>query len=82
MSLPLSLAALWVILASVAAMFPSRHNHWPTAYLLMVLALPLLIFVTYAHGPIIGALCLAGAMSVLRWPLIYFTRWLRLKLGA
>ncbi len=76
-TLSLILACLWVIGAAIAAMFPSRDKHWKTAYVLASLGLPLWVFILYENGIWAGvATGVAGAL-VLRWPLIYFGRWLR-----
>ena len=77
MTLSLILACVWALIANVLAMFPSRDNHWRNAYILIAIGIPLLGFVTYENGPMIGFLVLAAGTSVLRWPLIYLGRWLR-----
>lgn len=81
MTLSLVLACLWAVAANVLAMLPSRNNYWRRAYLLMALGVPILGFVTWQNGPWIGLLILAAGMSVLRWPVIHFGRWMRRKLG-
>ncbi len=68
MTLSLILAALWAVVANVIAMTPSKDNHWRRAYVLIVLGIPIVGFVTWQHGPWIGMLVLAAGMSVLRWP--------------
>ncbi len=55
MSLSLILACLWAVAANVIGMFPSKRNHWPAAYVLIALGIPLLGFITLQHGPWIGA---------------------------
>lgn len=80
MSLSLVLACLWALLANVLAAMPSHDNHWRRAYALIALGVPLLGFVTYQNGPWIGLLVLIAGMSMLRWPVIYLTRWLRRRL--
>lgn len=76
MTLSLALACLWALIANVIAMFPSKRNHWPAAYGLIAVGIPLLGFVTYENGPWWGlAVMLAGA-SILRWPVRYLWRWL------
>jgi hypothetical protein len=80
MTLSLFLACFWALLANVLAALPSRDNHWRRAYLLIALGVPLLGFVTYQNGPWIGLLVLVAGMSVLRWPVIYLTRWLRAQM--
>ena len=77
MSTPLLLACLWALAANVIAMTPSRDHHWRNAYLLIAVGIPILGWVTYAHGPWVGLLVLAGGCSVLRWPVIRLLRWLR-----
>jgi hypothetical protein len=77
MSLPLILACLWILLAQVIALLPSRDHHWRAAYVLIALGIPLLGWITWIDGPIIGLLVLAAGISVLRWPVRYLWRWLR-----
>lgn len=77
MTVSLILVCLWALVANVIAMTPSKDYHWRNAYILMGIGVPLLGFVTYQHGPWIGLLVLAAGCSILRWPVIYFGRWLR-----
>lgn len=78
---PLIAAFLWLILANVIAMFPSRDHHWTNAYRLIALGLPILVFLAWLNGPLAGlAFVLAGA-SVLRWPVWYMWKWMK-GLGA
>ncbi|WP_238369308.1 DUF2484 family protein [Heliomarina baculiformis] len=77
MSLSLILAALWALAANLIAMLPSRDYHWRAAYVLIVIGIPILGYVTWQNGPLIGLLILVMGMSVLRWPVIYLTRWIR-----
>ena len=77
MSMSLILACIWAIAANVLAMTPSKDNHWRRAYVLIAIGIPLLGYVTYKNGPWYGLAVLLAGMSVLRWPLIYLTRWLR-----
>lgn len=80
MSTSLVLACLWVVTASVIALFPSRRQHWPAAYVLIAIGIPLLGYITYQNGPLVGLLCLVAGASVLRWPVLYLFRWLRNEL--
>lgn len=82
MTLSLILACLWVCAAAGAAMLPSRNNHWPAAYALIVTGLPLLVFVYLQNGALITALIAAAGASILRWPLYYLTLWLRARLSG
>lgn len=74
-------AALWLLAANVAAMIPSKDNHWQRAYALIALGVPLLGWLTYQNGPWVGLFALAAGASILRWPLIYLTRWMRRVMG-
>ena len=77
MSISLWLVCFWAILANVIAMFPSRDKHWRIAYVLIAIGIPLLGYVTYENGPLVGFLVLAAGMSILRWPVVYFGRWVK-----
>jgi uncharacterized protein DUF2484 len=77
MTLSLILAAVWAIAANLLAMTPSKDNHWRRAYVLIAIGIPILGYVTYENGPWYGLAVLLAGMSVLRWPVIYLTRWLR-----
>jgi hypothetical protein len=79
MTLPLILALVWLAAANIIAMFPSKDHHWRTAYALIAIGIPLLGWVTWASGPIVGLLVFAGGASILRWPLIYVWRWAKTK---
>lgn len=80
MSLSLILAFLWMIVANVLALLPSRDHHWRRAYVLIALGVPLVGYVTAQNGPLVGLLVLAAGASVLRWPVIYLGRWLRRRM--
>ena len=80
MSLSLILACVWALIANVLAMTPSKDLHWRNAYILIAIGIPLLGYVTVQNGPWVGLFALFAGMSVLRWPVIYLTRWLR-KMG-
>lgn len=77
--LSLIAAFVWLIAANVLAMLPSRDNHWRRAYVLIAAGVPLLGWVTYENGPLIGLICLAAGVSVLRWPVRYLGRWVKRK---
>lgn len=80
MTLSLILAALWALCANLLAMLPSRDKHWRNAYILIAIGIPLLGFVTFENGPWVGLVVLVMGMSVLRWPMIYLTRWTKRRL--
>lgn len=77
MTASLTLACVWAVAANVLALIPSRDNHWSRAYVLILIGIPLLGYVTYENGPWWGLAVMAAGMSVLRWPVIYLNRWLR-----
>lgn len=77
MSTSLILAFVWLAGANVLAMFPSRDYHWRNAYILIAMGVPLVIYVGVQNGFWVALLVLAGAMSILRWPVIYLGRWVR-----
>ena len=81
MSTSLILACLWAVTACVIAMLPSKRSHWPAAYVLIALGIPLLGYITLQHGPWVALLLAAMAASILRWPMIYLARWVRRKFG-
>jgi hypothetical protein len=78
---PLVLSLVWLVVANVIAMFPSRDKHWRAAYVLIAVGVPLLGWATWVAGPVVGLVLLAAGASVLRWPVIFLWRWLRRSLG-
>ena len=77
MSLSLILACVWLVVANLIGMLPSRDQHWRAAYGLIAVGIPILGYVTWQHGAVLGLLVLAGGASVLRWPVYYLWRWIR-----
>ncbi|MCK0119441.1 MAG: DUF2484 family protein [Yoonia sp.] len=77
MTLSVVCALLWLVVANVLGMMPSKDNHWRRAYLLIALGVPLLGWVTIENGPWLALVFLAAGMSVLRWPVLYLGRWVR-----
>ena len=77
MSLSLGLACVWIVVANVLAMLPSRDNRWTRAYVLIAVGIPLLGLVTWENGPWAGFAVLAAGISVLRWPVVLLMRRLR-----
>ncbi|SFC06552.1 DUF2484 family protein [Tropicimonas isoalkanivorans] len=82
MSTSLTLACLWAVVATLIAMIPSRHNHWPQAAVLIAVGIPLLGYVTYENGPLAGLVVFVAGASILRWPLFYLWRWSRRQTGG
>lgn len=77
MSLSLIAALIWLILANVIGLLPTRDHHWRSAYVLIAIGIPILGWVTYQNGPIWGMVMAAGGASVLRWPVFFLARWVR-----
>lgn len=77
MTTSLILALLWLVIANLIGMFPSKDLHWRNAYVLIAIGLPLLAWVWWQNGFWIALIVLVAAMSILRWPVIYLVRWLK-----
>lgn len=82
MNLSVTLVCVWVVAAAVLSMLPSQRHHWPLAYVLIAVGLPLLAYVFYENGPVYGFGALLVGCLVLRWPVIYLGRWIARKFGA
>lgn len=70
-------AALWAVTANLIAMLPSKRGHWPAAWALIAVGIPLVGWVTFQNGPVVGLVVLAAGVSILRWPVRYLLRWVR-----
>lgn len=81
MSGSLILALLWLVVANLRAMWPSRDHHWRFAYAMIAIGLPLLVWLYWQNGLWVTLAVLLAALSVLRWPLIHAARWLRRRLS-
>lgn len=77
MTAALAAACLWAIAANIAAMIPSRRNHWPQAMVLIATGIPILGWVTWTSGPFWGLVVMAAGASLLRWPLVRLWQVLR-----
>jgi hypothetical protein len=77
MSPSLIAALLWLIAGNVIGMFPSKRGHWPAAYVLIAIGIPIIAWVFWQDGLLIGFIVLIAGASVLRWPLRYLWRWVR-----
>jgi hypothetical protein len=73
--LSITLACLWVLVATGIAMTRGRY-HWPAAYALIAVGIPITGYVTYQNGPVLGLIVLACGASMLRWPVRFFARWI------
>lgn len=77
MTASLALGCLWLVVANVIAMLPSKNHHWPAAYGLIAVGLPLLVLIVFENGVWLGVVFVLAGASVLRWPVRYLGRWLR-----
>lgn len=77
----IGLGCVWLVVANVLALLPSRDNLWTRAYVLISVGIPLLGYITYINGPLVGTAFLAAGCSVLRWPVVYLVRWMRRMVG-
>lgn len=77
MSPSLIAAALWAVAANVIGMIPSKKGHWPAAWGLIAVGIPIVGWVTLQNGPFIGLAVLAAGISILRWPVRYLLNWIR-----
>ena len=68
---------VWLIVANLTAMLPSKDYHWRNAYRLIAVGLPILIWLFVANGWLWALVFVVAAGSILRWPLVYLWRWLR-----
>ncbi len=73
---------IWLVVANLIGMLPSKDHHWRNAYGLIAVGLPLLLWLTFDNGPWWGLAFLIAAGSVLRWPLRYLWRWIRARMSA
>ena len=77
---PLVLALIWLVVANVIGMLPSRDHHWRAAYALIAVGIPILGWVTWTNGAVAGLLVMAAAASVLRWPMLFLWRWAKRRM--
>jgi hypothetical protein len=81
MTLSLILACVWIVAANLMAMLPSKRSHWPQAYVLIAVGIPLLGFITYENGPWWGLAALFAGASILRWPLRFLGAWMKARVS-
>lgn len=79
MTTSLILACIWLLVANVVAMLPTKDAHWTSAYVLIAVGLPLVGFVIYENGLFWGLAVLVAGAWILRWPVRYLGRWIRRK---
>jgi hypothetical protein len=81
MTMSLILGFIWVLLATAIALMPQR-THWPGAVGLIATGIPLVGYITWQNGPLMGVLALVAGASILRWPLFYLGHWLKRRVGG
>jgi hypothetical protein len=81
MSTSAILVLIWLVVANVAGMIPLRGNHWPAAYFLIAIGIPILGYMVWENGPLLGLISLAAGASILRWPVFYLWRWFKRVTG-
>lgn len=81
MSASLVLALIWLLVANVIGMLPSRDRHWRAAFALIATGIPILGWTTLQNGPWVGLALLAAGASVLRWPVLFLGRWVLRRAG-
>ena len=77
----LTAAMIWLTVVNVIGLLPSRDHHWRAAYGLIAAGIPIVGFVTWQQGPLVGLLVLAAGASVLRWPVYYLWLWVKRVAG-
>ncbi|MGR3661079.1 MAG: DUF2484 family protein [Paracoccaceae bacterium] len=81
MSTSAILVLTWLVAANVTGMIPLRGNHWPAAYVLIAIGIPILGYMVWENGPVLGLISLAAGASILRWPVVYLWRWVKRVTG-
>ncbi|PSL21932.1 DUF2484 family protein [Shimia abyssi] len=81
MTLSLTLALIWLLVANLRAMFPSKDHLWTFAYVMIAIGVPILIGVAVQNGIWMALLILLMAAWVMRWPVLYLWRWIRARVG-
>jgi hypothetical protein len=71
---PVICGFLWIIVANLLGMIPSRDGHRARAAFLIVTGIPLLAWLFWENGPLAAIIFLAGALSVLRVPALVVLR--------
>ncbi|MHA3914505.1 DUF2484 family protein [Halovulum sp. GXIMD14793] len=80
MTLSFLLLCIWALAANIIALIPSKRHHWPQAYVLLAVGLPLLVYVLYENAWPVIVISLGVWGSVMRWPLLYGYKWIRRKI--
>lgn len=81
MSYSVIAALIWMVIVNVRGMFPSKDNHWKFAYAFIALGLPIVVWIYFENGWQLALVFLLAGMWVMRWPVIYLTRWIKKVIG-
>jgi len=61
--------ALWLLAANLAGLLTCPIRHGRAALALAAVGIPILGWITWLHGPVLGVAALALGCAALRWPL-------------
>ena len=79
---PLIVVCAWVVLAAILQAIPTKRKHWPAAYGLMMLLVPVVLFCIAQSAWTALLFALVAASFILRWPLWYGWLWVKRRLGT
>lgn len=82
MNVSIILALIWMTVANVRAMFPSKDFLWNFAYVMIAVGVPIVIYVWWQNGIWIALMFVVAAMWIMRWPVIYLGRWIKRMFGG
>ncbi len=79
MTLTLSMicAFVWLVVANLRAMFPSKDNLWGFAYVMIGIGIPIVIGVAIQNSIWLAVIFFCMGAWILRWPVIYLWRWIK-----
>ncbi len=77
MTLSLKIALVWIVVANLRAMFPSKDRLWTFAYVMIAIGVPILIWVYLENGLWWALGLLVMGAWIMRWPVYYAWHWLK-----
>jgi hypothetical protein len=77
MTFSITAAFIWLIVANLRAMFPSKDHHWKFAYVMIAIGIPILIGVAIQNSIWLALVLLGMGAWIMRWPVIYLWRWFK-----
>lgn len=81
MSISLTCAFVWLVVANLRAMFPSKDHLWRFAYVMIAIGVPIAIGLAVEHTPWYALLFVCAGAWIMRWPVIYLWRWIKRTFG-